>query len=175
MNVTEQRTPNARFSEALASVGGQAHLVPDAAAAREYVAELVGDQPVVADTDPLLGSTVPDLRRVADPWHAEVGITTAVVACAETGTLALAFDRNHARSTSLVPPCHIAVLETSRLVDSYVELIGRMAALSPIPSGIQLITGPSGSADIEMIHIQGMHGPTDVHVVLVAENSQGLT
>lgn len=175
MSTTEQHTPGtltARFCDALAGVDGRSHPVPGTAAARECVAGLVGDRPVVVDDDPLLHRTATDLHHATDPWRAEFGITTAVAGCAETGTLGLAFDRHHARSTSLVPPCHIAVLPVERIVDGYAELVERMAGISPIPSGMQLITGPSASADIEMIHIQGMHGPTAVHVVLVAETDR---
>ncbi|RCW45803.1 YkgG family uncharacterized protein [Halopolyspora algeriensis] len=177
MNVTEKLAPSAliaRFREALAGVGGHTHLVSDTTTAHECVTEIAQGRPAVIDDDPLLRATTTGLHHAPDPWQAEIGITTAFAACAETGTLALAFDSRHARSTSLVPPCHIAVLPAARLVSRYAELLEHMADISPIPSGMQLITGPSASADIEMIHIQGMHGPTAVHVVLMVEASQDL-
>ncbi len=169
MTTTDRLAPATRFCEALEQVGGRGHVVTDVALACERVGELAAGKPVVVDDDPLVRDSSSGLRIVEDPWQAEVGVTTAVAACARTATLGLAFDRQHPRSTSLVPPCHIAVLPTSRLVNGYGDLVERMAGLSPAPSGMQFITGPSGSADIEMIHIRGMHGPTTVHVVLVAD------
>lgn len=108
------------------------------------------------------------LRTVGDPWAADVGLTTALAAVADTGSLAMAYDRDRPRSNSLVPPVHIAVVPASRLVDSYADAIDRLGAVRPVPSGMQLITGPSSSGDIEMVQVRGMHGPLAVHVVLIA-------
>lgn len=160
--------PGLRFEAALELVGGSCHRAADLAAARHVVAELCGDGAVVADRDATVEQVVAGLRRTEDPWAADVGVTTALAAVADTGSLAMAYDRDHPRSNSLVPPVHVAVVPARRLVNSYAQAIDRLAALSPVPSGMQLITGPSSSGDIEMVQVRGMHGPLAVHVVLVS-------
>lgn len=157
----------ARFAAGLESVGGRCHQVPDRAAARTVVAELCRDRAVVADADPLVAEVTDGLRSVEDPWEADVGVTTAFAAVAGTGSLALVHDRAHPRGNSVVPPVHIAVVPTSALVDSYADAIERLASISPVPSGVRMITGPSSSGDIEMVQVQGMHGPLALHVVLI--------
>lgn len=156
-----------RFATALDRVGGCCHQAADLAAASEVVAGLCEDGAAVADRDALIDQVVGGLRVVADPWTADVGVTTALAAVAGTGSLAMVYDRDHPRSFSLVPPVHVAVVPVSRLVNSYAEAIDRLAAVRPVPSGMQLITGPSSSGDIEMVQVRGMHGPLAVHVVLV--------
>ncbi|WP_208880825.1 LutC/YkgG family protein [Streptomyces armeniacus] len=156
-----------RFAAALDAVGGTCHRVADADAARAVVERLCGPYPVAVHREPLVDRVTAGLHRVADPWAAETGVTSALAAVADTGTLALAYDGARPRGTSLVPPRHVAVVPATRLVDSYADAVGRLAALSPAPSGMQLITGPSSSGDIEMVQVRGMHGPLAVHVVLV--------
>lgn len=156
-----------RFAEALTARGGTPHLVDDDEGARRVLAEVCGDRPVVVDDDPVLAPLVDGLERVDDPWAAEVGVTTAVVAAAATATLGLAFDTAHPRRTALVPPVHVAVVPVDRMVDTYADAIAVLGALRPAPSGMRMVTGPSGSGDIEQVHIRGMHGPVQVHVVLV--------
>lgn len=157
-----------RFGAALELVGGRCHSAADLTAARHVVAELCGDGAVVADRDVMVEQVVAGLRKTEDPWAADVGVTTALAAVTDTGSLAMAYDRDHPRSNSLVPPVHIAVVPAPRLVNTYAEAVDRLAALRPVPSGMQLITGPSSSGDIEMVQVRGMHGPLAVHVVLVA-------
>jgi len=95
-----------------------------------------------------------------------LGITRCAAAIADTGTLLLRFDRDHPRSTSLVPRAHLAVVHDDDLVPSLPHALERVSALGPLPSGMACITGPSRSADIEQILTLGVHGPAQVHVVL---------
>ncbi|WP_146159328.1 LutC/YkgG family protein [Allonocardiopsis opalescens] len=156
-----------RFAAALEAVGGRVHRAADPAEAAERVRGLCGERPVAADRDEVLAGVVSGLVLVDDPWAAEFGLTTALAAAADTGTLALAYDRDHPRGTSLVPPVHIAVVPADRLVPGYADAVARLAALRPVPSGMQMISGPSSSGDIEMELVRGMHGPLALHVVLV--------
>lgn len=155
------------FADALRARGGTPHLVADVAAARDVVAELCAGQSVVTDDDPILAPVLDGLVTVTDPWAADIGLTTAVVAAAETSTLGLAFDAAHRRRTALVPPVHIALVPAVRLVGGYADALGTLGALRPVPSGIRLVSGPSSSGDIEQVHIRGMHGPVQVHVVVI--------
>jgi L-lactate dehydrogenase complex protein LldG len=155
-----------RFAAALKLVGGVTVRAVSHEAALEEARRVCGDRPVVVDDDPVLSGAADGLRTVDDPWTAEVGVSTARAAVAETGSLAVTSDAAHPRSTSLVPPVHVAVVPEDRLVNAYPDAINVLAALNPTPSGMSMITGTSSTGDIEMILVRGVHGPQEVHVIL---------
>ncbi len=99
--------------------------------------------------------------------QAAVGITTAHYAVAATGTLALASGPGRGRSVSLLPWVHVAVVDERVLVPTVEELFERLAASQELPSSVALVTGPSRSADIENDLSIGVHGPGELHVVLL--------
>ena len=72
-----------------------------------------------------------------------------------------------ARLISLLPPAHIAVLPAERILSGLDELF----TLDPRPadhtSSTVFITGPSRTADIEQLLVRGVHGPGEIHVVVV--------
>jgi len=111
------------------------------------------------------------LRRViAD---ADLGVTGADLAVAETGTLVLMSAAGRPRSTSLLPPCHVAVFDREALVESLEQVGLALEAwhegTPPAERGavINLITGPSRTADIELTLTRGVHGPKEIHAIFV--------
>jgi L-lactate dehydrogenase complex protein LldG len=82
-------------------------------------------------------------------------ITAASGAIAESGTIILRDADSPSRLASLAPWTHVAVVRRGQLVRTIGEAF---AALGDDPS-IVLVTGPSKTADIEGILIQGVHGP----------------
>jgi L-lactate dehydrogenase complex protein LldG len=120
---------------------------------------------------------VPDIAR--DPilrrqqWHeldtVRVGITGALGGLADTGSIIVSSGRQRSRAASLLPETHIALLPTDRL---YPTMQAFFAAHSPQElteqiSNLTFITGPSRTADIEMIITRGVHGPKRLCVVLL--------
>ncbi|HLO04700.1 MAG TPA: LUD domain-containing protein [Symbiobacteriaceae bacterium] len=107
-----------------------------------------------------------------DRWtaaRAVAGVTSARWAIAETGSIALAHDAQRGRVVSLLPPVHVAVLPTSRILgtaDAYFRAVALLGAEGGLPQALNLATGPSRTADIEMDLSIGVHGPGKVHVVL---------
>lgn len=105
--------------------------------------------------------------------EAEIGITGADLALAETGTLILISGQGRPRSTSLLPPCHVAIFGRTALVESLEQVGVILEALHADPgttmSGamINFITGPSRTADIELTLTRGVHGPKEVHAIFV--------
>lgn len=158
-----------RFAAALDAVGGRTEVAGSRVEAVEAVRRIVADRAVVADADSLLHGATDGLVVAAEPWQAAVGITSAFVAVEETGTLVLVADADRPRSTSLVPPVHVALVPIERLVPTYADAVQRVAKLRPVPSGVQFITGPSSSGDIELTLVRGVHGPGEVHVVFYPE------
>jgi L-lactate utilization protein LutC len=92
----------------------------------------------------------------------EVGITSADYALADTGSLVIFTEP---RLLSLLPPCHIAVIEESQIVASLDDVF----RLHPVPGSMVVITGPSRTADIEMRLVRGVHGPGEIHVIIIED------
>ncbi len=102
-----------------------------------------------------------DRTRVDDY---QFGITAAAGAIAETGTLVLTDHGTSRRLAALAPWVHIAVLRRDQI---FPDLQAAVAVLPADPNVIW-VTGPSKTADIEGILIEGVHGP-GVQVALLVE------
>jgi L-lactate dehydrogenase complex protein LldG len=96
--------------------------------------------------------TILDRARVDDY---QFGITAAAGAIAETGTLVLTDHGTSCRLGALTPWVHVAVLRREQI---FPDLQAAIAALPADPNVIW-VTGPSKTADIEGILIEGVHGP----------------
>jgi L-lactate dehydrogenase complex protein LldG len=105
--------------------------------------------------------------------EADLGVTGADLAIAETGTLVLVAAAGRPRSTSLLPPCHVAVFDRTALVESLEQLGLVLEAWHDGPAPpergamINFITGPSRTADIELTLTRGVHGPKEIHAIFV--------
>lgn len=97
-----------------------------------------------------------------------VGLTGAFCAIAETGTLVLLSGAQTEASVSLLPETHIAVLAQSRIVADMEAAWALLRAErgAAMPRALNLVSGPSRTADIEQTLVLGAHGPYRVHVVL---------
>jgi len=106
---------------------------------------------------------------------AAAGITGVDFALAESGSLVVSSATEGAQLSSLAPPIHIAFYLRSQVVETLEEVLRRYkpsAAGKPAVDGrsIVLITGTSRTADIEQILIRGVHGPREVHAILVEDS-----
>jgi L-lactate utilization protein LutC len=175
-----------RFCDELLAAGGIAHLVADRPSAAARVVELVQarqarrvliGQGSILDTLDLanrlrsLGIEIDhaDASRGAY-FAADIGISDVDVLIAETGTIVQASRSGQPRSLSLLPPVHIAVAERAQLVPDlfdWFESIPVESRAGGLPAGLSLITGPSKTGDIELRLVTGVHGPGEVHVVLM--------
>jgi L-lactate dehydrogenase complex protein LldG len=118
---------------------------------------------------------LPELATSRDKlFAAEAGITGVDHLVAETGTIALHARQTEPRALSLLPPVHIAVADRSQLLPDLFDLFATFesgpdgpAEGSRLPSCLSLITGPSKTGDIELRLVTGVHGPGEVHMVLI--------
>ncbi|MCX6878061.1 MAG: LUD domain-containing protein [Verrucomicrobia bacterium] len=85
----------------------------------------------------------------------QFGITRASGAIAESGTLILDDHRTSRRLAALSPWVHVAVLERAEI---HLTIADALAVLGDSPN-IIWVTGPSKTADVEGILIEGVHGP----------------
>ncbi len=95
-----------------------------------------------------------------------IGITTADYLLADTASLVLLGGRGRARSVSLVPSIHIAVVPRSLMLGSYRQMLSLLSAME-LPSNVSIVTGPSKTADIEATLVHGAHGPREMHLFVV--------
>ncbi len=98
------------------------------------------------------------------------GITGVEAALSATGSIILVSGAGKNRAASLLPPIHIAVLRSNQIVkdlESWVSLSQDGGSNFQEASNIVVISGPSKTADIAMELVMGMHGPQEVHLVLV--------
>ncbi|HEV8639765.1 MAG TPA: lactate utilization protein [Methylomirabilota bacterium] len=112
-------------------------------------------------------------RLRAHVAEADLGLTGVDLAVAETGTLVLVSGAGRPRSTSLLPPYHVAVFDRTALVESLQQVgVFLESWHEGQPPGwrggaIHFITGPSRTADIELTLTRGVHGPKEVHAIFV--------
>jgi len=175
----------ATFIAALAKVKGEViRCASWEGAVAELAALLAGlnAQTVVANDDlpeaVLRVARAPGARR----WHlaggqraealrticaqADVGVSGADAALAETGTVVLTTGPRRSRLATLLPPVHIVLLPESKL---FPDLIGWMAKRpDPLPANLVWVSGPSKTADIEQTMSIGVHGPKRFIVLLVS-------
>jgi L-lactate dehydrogenase complex protein LldG len=100
-----------------------------------------------------------------------VGLTGADAALAATGSLILQTGPGKPRIASLLPLVHIAVIQQSQILadlETWVAL-QRQQALEDFQAAasVMIISGPSRTADIAKQLILGMHGPRELHIIVL--------
>jgi L-lactate dehydrogenase complex protein LldG len=104
--------------------------------------------------------------------EADIGISGANVVAAETGSLIVIENEGNARLSTGFPPVHIAIVGVEKVVQTLSEAM-RVAevtwryATGRTPSYVNIISGPSKTADIEKTVTYGVHGPKEFHVVFL--------
>jgi L-lactate dehydrogenase complex protein LldG len=105
------------------------------------------------------------VHRGAAPELPGAGVSRALHGVAATGSVVLAASPDEPRARHLLPEVHVSLLREDAIVP---DLGALFAALPrPLPSALAIVTGPSRSADIEQRLVVGVHGPAEVHVVLL--------
>ena len=150
--------PATTFVKRFTSQGGQVAIPDPNRPARDWLTsflERLGDDA----TTIAIGADVPTRLQPrppnVPPAHADVGISLAWGAVAETGSLIL--PSTGTRAVQLLPPVHIIWVPAgrvfARLEDALLEL------RAELPAGVGLHSGPSKSADIGQTVVTGVHGP----------------
>lgn len=175
----------ARFVAEVERVKGIVHLASDELVARRVLRDLLADRGVrrvtmwdeahIPLTSLMALLEEMGITRVqgdnAEVATADAGLTGADWAIATTGTLVLSSGPGKPRMASLLPPVHIAIVTEDRLVPRLEDYIAAQRAqhlgIFRRSSNVTLITGSSRTSDIEMHPVFGVHGPLELHVILI--------
>lgn len=179
------------FIEQLLAVDGEAHRVGSSAVAATVV-EIVQNHERGAvmmahdDTLPVSGvgaalsaagvemvdPTMPRRGHARhNPSYATVtaGVTGAVGALAESGSIIVTSGPARPRMASLVGLLHVALLRSSAIHPSLTHLVVDRPELLAAEANVVVITGPSRTGDIEQNLNLGVHGPRHLHVVVIED------
>jgi len=104
--------------------------------------------------------------------RADIGITGANALAADTGAIVTVENESNIRLVSSIPPVTIAIVPIDKIVPTLLDAVkvaiiqAAYAGLYP-PTYINIVTGPSSTADIEQTRVYGAQGPKELHVILL--------
>ena len=120
----------------------------------DWVAEVAQPATLVGDAPPLSPGGLDRLAGV---------VTGCAVAIAETGTIVLDHGPGQGRrALSLVPDFHLVIVRADQVAADLPGAFGRLDPRRPQT----LISGPSATSDIELIRVEGVHGPRTLHILV---------
>ena len=108
--------------------------------------------------------------RGASAGDDAVGLSHAFAGVAESGTLMLASGSDNPTTLNFLPETHIVALNANDVVGDYEAAWERLRAIfgnGQMPRTVNMVTGPSRSADIEQTILLGAHGPRRLHIIVV--------
>ncbi|WP_173934990.1 LUD domain-containing protein [Chelativorans sp. Marseille-P2723] len=126
-----------------------------------------------------------DARLKAMPWQTagslkvepgpagpqdEAGVSFAFAGIAETGTVLLYSGEANPTTVNFLPEHHIVAVDASDIagdLEAALSAIRQAFGKGTMPRTLNLITGPSRSADIEQTLLLGAHGPRALHLIVI--------
>jgi len=186
-----------KFQEELKSLNAQVFSAKDLTKAKEMLARILKEREVksaVIWDHPVLEALgaarvlrdagvkiLPDASSregfCSQAGAADLGVTSAQAVILESGSLVVRAGKGLERSTSLLPPVHLAVVADAKRLTHIPNLAGLLRTWKDeegrLPSAVHVITGPSSTADIELVKVLGVHGPLKLIVLMVLEGDAG--
>jgi L-lactate dehydrogenase complex protein LldG len=168
------------FTAMMEAVGGTVEILDD-----------VNDVPQSVAAYLRKGNLPAHIRRGADPvlarlpWHRggaidvvegrahesdRASLTRAFAGVAESGTIIQISGPENPTTLNFLPEAHIVLLEASQLFASYEDAWTKLREImgeGKMPRTVNMISGPSRTADIEQTIVRPAHGPKNMHVIIV--------
>ncbi|MHB0979008.1 MAG: LUD domain-containing protein [Thermoleophilia bacterium] len=108
-----------------------------------------------------------DLVRLAG-----AGITGCIAAVASSGTIVVGPGGGNGGAIAALPPRHVAILRETDILESLAEALAVVQErFAELGGECVFVTGPSRTADIEMLSVVGVHGPVALEVIVVRAES----
>lgn len=176
------------FTDKFASLSGKPHVVSRADEIGDLVKELVEQRNsqtiAMGELRPDIAAAIREkcfgIRILAPPYHgndlpnlidqADIGITSAQFAIAETGTLIEIVTNDALRLVSSLPRVYVGIVESKNILPTYQEsaaIVRKAFFDQPRECVVSFISGPSRTGDIELKLTLGVHGPGEAHAVVV--------
>jgi L-lactate dehydrogenase complex protein LldG len=100
----------------------------------------------------------------------DVGLTWAQCGIAETGTLVIDSTDEDLRLSTMVSEIHVALLPAAAICKSVADYQDRLRAhMKEDGNYLAMVTGASRTADIERVLTLGVHGPLELHIIVIEE------
>jgi L-lactate dehydrogenase complex protein LldG len=162
----------AKMQEKAATVERLANLAEVGAAVARYVAAVPAG-PAVRVSGALADLGWPSHLTVmfgAAVREDETSVTPCFAAVAESGGIVTLSGHDTPSTLNFVPDTHIVVVHASQVVAHFEDVWAQWRASGvPIPRTINVISGPSRTADIEQTIQLGAHGPRRLHILLIGD------
>lgn len=116
------------------------------------------------------GETALEMAEGASDGRDLNAVSHAFAAVAESGTLIMTSGPENPSTLNFLPDNHIVVLSGADLEGDYESVFDRLRqkyGKGEMPRTVNMITGPSRSADIAQTMLLGAHGPRKLHIVIV--------
>lgn len=137
----------------------------------DYMHEKSLDHKLLRTSTPLLGKlnwpddVTVELRSAG--VDDKVALVEAFCAIAETGSIVMCSARETPVSLNYLPDHFLCVVHASAIVDTLEDVWEKIRSQNgSMPRAVNIITGPSRTADVEQIIQMGAHGPRRVHLLL---------
>jgi L-lactate dehydrogenase complex protein LldG len=100
----------------------------------------------------------------------DIGFTIAQAGIAETGTCVLDSKSEELRLATMICEVHVCVVPVSTIRETSFEVESLLRAMcKDFPAYVAFITGASRTADIERVLAIGVHGPLELHILLLED------
>jgi L-lactate utilization protein LutC len=177
--------PVSRFCTEFQAAGGLAHPVTTSEEAIGRLLELLrkaGASRVLLTRGPVVDELAleeqlsragfevltPDRYDRPPAFACDAGVTGVDYLVAETGSIVLRSGQGQPRSGSLLPPLHVAVAAAHQIVPDLFDIFDETPNNTvDTPACVSIITGPSKTGDIELKLVTGVHGPGEVHAIVI--------
>jgi len=164
-----------QFREKLELGGGELTLVSDYQQAASEIATFIN-----AENLPAKLRLAPALKHMT--WDSKleisygksdgddlVSVTPAFCAIAETGSVVLLSSLESPTSLNFLPDVHFVIVEAPQLVPHIEDVWTKLRQQDDVPRAINIITGPSKTADVEQTLQIGAHGPRQLKVIFIRQ------
>ena len=167
-----------RFIDELERVAGKAQRARSEEHALELILEILGSHQartvalakfsLTQQLERKLREAEYELVTDREIARADVGISGAELAVAETGSLLIGHD-GISELVAALPPVHIALIYSNQIVATLDDAFAFcQSELERAPKDFFFVTGPSRTADIELTPVIGVHGPQELLVIVIS-------